>query len=152
MHVVVTGGTGNVGTSVVEALAGDPAVESITAIARRRPDWSPPRTTFVEADVRTDDLVQLFRGSDAVIHLAWRFQPTHDPAATWEANVVGSIRVFTAAAAAGVVALVHASSVGSYSRRPQDDHAVDESWPTHATPSTAAYGRCGSPFDRSARG
>ena len=40
----------------------------------------------------------------------------------------GSRRVFEAAAAAGVGALVHASSVGVYSPGPKD-RAVDESWP-----------------------
>jgi hypothetical protein len=31
----------------------------------------------------SDDLVPHFRGADAVVHLAWLFQPTHDPATTW---------------------------------------------------------------------
>ncbi len=51
----------------------------------------------------------------------------------------GSRRVFEAAAAAGVGALVHASSVGAYSAGP-DDRAVDESWPTAGTP-TSFYAR-----------
>ncbi|MER6926611.1 NAD-dependent epimerase/dehydratase family protein, partial [Streptomyces spiralis] len=80
-----------------------------------------------------------FEGADAVIHLAWAFQPTHDPATTWRTNVLGSIRVFDAVAAAHVPVLVHASSVGAYSPGPKD-HAVDESWPTHGWPD-AAYTR-----------
>jgi UDP-glucose 4-epimerase len=51
---------------------------------------------------------------------------------------VGSARVFAAASAAGVGALVYASSVGAYS--PGPGRRVDESWPTHSVP-TAAYGR-----------
>ena len=43
-------------------------------------------------------------------------------------NVDGSRRVFEAAARAGVQALVHASSVGTYAPGPKD-RAVDESWP-----------------------
>ena len=35
MRVVVVGATGNVGTSVVSALAADEAVESIVGLARR---------------------------------------------------------------------------------------------------------------------
>jgi nucleoside-diphosphate-sugar epimerase len=57
---------------------------------------------------------------------------------TWQANAVGSARVFEAASAAGVGALVYASSVGAYS--PGPGRRVDESWPTHSVP-TAAYGR-----------
>jgi nucleoside-diphosphate-sugar epimerase len=139
MRVVVVGATGNVGTSVVEVLAADEQVDAIVGIARRRPQWQPPKTTWIEADVSRDELEPHFRGADAVVHLAWLFQPTHDELATWRNNVLGSIRVFDAVAGAGVGALVYASSVGAYSPGPQD-RGVDESWPTHALP-TAAYGR-----------
>ncbi|MFE9470932.1 SDR family oxidoreductase [Streptomyces griseofuscus] len=139
--VVVTGATGNVGTSVVRLLSQDPGVASVRGLARRMPQWSPPGTEWSAVDLASDraDLAERFAGADAVVHLAWAFQPTHDPAATWRTNVLGSIRVFEAVAAAGVPALVHASSVGAYSPGPKD-HAVDESWPTHGWPD-AAYCR-----------
>ncbi|MGH9279677.1 MAG: NAD-dependent epimerase/dehydratase family protein [Acidimicrobiales bacterium] len=140
MKVVVTGATGNVGTSVVAALAADPDVTEITGIARRRPTWAVPKTTWHALDVSRDDLAPAFAGADAVIHLAWLFQPARRPLVTWDNNVLGSIRVFDAAAAAGARALVHASSVGAYSPRPADGRPVDETWPTHSRP-TAAYGR-----------
>jgi UDP-glucose 4-epimerase len=138
MKVVVIGATGNVGTAVVRALTVDDRVSEILGIARRCPKWEPPKTTFVTADVASDDLVPYLRGADAVVHLAWLFQPTHRPMVTWQANVVGSERVFSAASAAGVRAVVYASSVGAYS--PGPGRRVDESWPTHSVP-TAAYGR-----------
>ncbi|AWW36279.1 MULTISPECIES: SDR family oxidoreductase [Streptomyces] len=140
-RVVVTGGTGNVGTSVVRLLSEDPRVGSVLGLARRFPRWQPPRTDWSAVDIGSGqaDLVKEFLGADAVIHLAWAFQPTHDPAATWRTNVLGGMRVFDAVAAAGVPALIHASSVGAYSPGPKD-HTVDESWPTHGWPD-AAYCR-----------
>ncbi|MFC8916828.1 SDR family oxidoreductase [Streptomyces sp. NPDC057116] len=139
-RVVVTGATGNVGTSVVAALADDPRISSVLGLARRLPGWSPPKTDWAEVDLREEtDLVRHFEGADAVIHLAWAFQPTHDPVATWRTNVSGSLRVFRDVSAAGVPALVHASSVGAYSPGPKDG-TVDESWPTHGWPG-AAYCR-----------
>jgi UDP-glucose 4-epimerase len=138
-RVVVTGATGNVGTSVVAALAADPRVASILGVARRLPQWSAPRTEWVRADVARDDLVGLFRDADVVIHLAWLIQPTHSPLITWRTNVGGSLRVFKAAAEAGVRALVYASSVGAYSPGPKDA-AVAEDWPTNGWP-TASYTR-----------
>jgi UDP-glucose 4-epimerase len=139
VRVVVTGGSGNVGTATIERLVADDAVTEVVGIARRRPSWQPEKVHWVEADVVTDDLVPVFRGADAVVHLAWLFQPTHDPLVTWVGNVGGATRVFDAVAAAGVPALVYASSVGAYAPGP-DEGRVDESWPTHAWP-TAAYGR-----------
>ncbi|MGA4838202.1 NAD-dependent epimerase/dehydratase family protein [Streptomyces sp. G45] len=140
LRVVVTGATGNVGTSLVRQLGEEPAVDTVVGIARRTPDWHPPKTEWVVADVAAQDrLVKHFAGADAVVHLAWRLQPARDPATTWRTNVLGSVEVFRAAAAAGVPALVHASSVGAYSPGPKD-RAVDESWPTHGWPE-AAYCR-----------
>ncbi|MFL6129202.1 MAG: NAD-dependent epimerase/dehydratase family protein [Mycobacteriales bacterium] len=139
MRVVVVGATGNVGTSLVQVLTEDPQVTDVLGLARRRPEWSPPKTRWATADAAADDLVSHFRGADAVVHLAWLFQPTHDPLTTWQANVGGSIRVFDAVALADVPVLVHASSVGAYSPGPTD-RAVDETWPTHGWP-TAGYTR-----------
>ncbi|SMQ21148.1 Nucleoside-diphosphate-sugar epimerase [Streptomyces sp. Ag82_O1-12] len=141
MRVVVTGATGNVGTSVVRRLSQDPEISSVLGLARRIPDWSPPKTDWAAVDLASErsDLVERFTDADAVVHLAWAFQPTHDPAATWRTNVLGGMRVLEAVATAGVPALVHASSVGAYSPGPKDE-AVDESWPTHGWPD-AAYCR-----------
>jgi len=139
VHVVVIGATGNVGTSLIEALADEPEVTSVLGLARRLPDWQPPKTRWAQGDIATDDLTPHLRGADAVVHLAWLFQPTHDPVTTWSTNVLGSIRVFDAVAAARVPVLVYASSVGAYSPGPKD-RQVDESWPTHGWP-TAGYTR-----------
>src|SRR3954452_4400563 len=128
MRVVVTGATGNVGTSVLQALAADPEVHEIVGIARRLPRWQNPLTRWVAADVASDDLGAAFAGADAVLHLALLIQPARDYAELERVNVEGSRRVFEAAAAAGVGALVHASSIGVYSPGPKDP-PVDESWP-----------------------
>lgn len=137
MRVVVTGATGNVGTAVLAALAADSAVSEVIGMARRVPEVSPPKTRYVEVDVAEDDLVPHLKGADALVHLAWMFQPTRRPRVTWQVNAVGSARLFDAAAAAGVGTIVYASSVGAYS---PGQGRVDESWPTHSLP-TAGYGR-----------
>jgi nucleoside-diphosphate-sugar epimerase len=129
MRIVVVGATGNVGTSVLDALERDETVASVLGLARRLP--AVPRWTkahFASADVTRDDLVPHFRGADCVIHLAWLIQPSRDQATLWRTNVEGSSRVFGAVADAGVPALVVASSIGAYSPGPK--RRVDESWPT----------------------
>jgi UDP-glucose 4-epimerase len=139
MRVVVTGASGNVGTSLLRALADDHDVEEIVGLARRRPKRELPKTEWQMADIERDDLVPLFLGADCVVHLAWAIQPSHDLAALRRTNVTGSERVFHAVADAGVPALVYASSVGTYSRGPKDSR-VDESWPAEGTP-TSFYAR-----------
>ncbi len=139
MRIVVTGATGNVGTSVLGALASDARVDEIVGLARRVPRWSNPRTRWVAADVVTSPLEQFFEGADAVIHLAWAIQPSHDQERLRAVNVDGSRRVFEAAIRAGARALVHASSVGVYSPGPKD-RRVDESWPREGV-ATSSYSR-----------
>ena len=133
MRVAVTGATGNVGTSVLGALADEPAVDCVVGIARRVPDTPFPKVEWRAADVTRHDLVPLLRTVDAVVHLVWVVQPNHDEAALHRVNVGGSLRVFQAVADAGVATLVHASAFGAYSPGPKE-RAVDESWPTHGIP------------------
>jgi nucleoside-diphosphate-sugar epimerase len=139
MRVVVLGATGNVGTEVMRMLADESQVTSVLGVARRIPEWRVPKAEWAAADVAEDDLVPLFQDADAVIHLAWLFQPSRQPMVTWRANVEGSANVFHAVASARVPLLVYASSVGAYSPGPTD-RPVDESWPTHGWPQ-AAYTR-----------
>ncbi len=139
MRVAVTGATGNCGTALLAALAGDDRVTEVRAVSRREPAVLPGRAVWYGRDVGRDDLADVVAGVDAVVHLAWAIQPSRDAVALWRTNVLGSLRVFRAAAAAGVGALVYASSVGAYSPGPSDA-PVDESWPTGGTP-TSFYAR-----------
>ena len=87
----------------------------------------------------TDDLVPHLEGAEAVVHLAWRFQPTHRPDMTWHSNVVGTRRVLEACSRAGVPTVVVASSLAAYSPVDHDD-PVGEDWATDGA-SSAAYCR-----------
>jgi nucleoside-diphosphate-sugar epimerase len=129
VRVVVTGATGNVGTSVLRALVDEPAVESVLGIARRLPELRLPKVDWAAADISRADLTPHLRGADAVVHLAWLIQPSRDEETLRATNLDGSRRVFAAAAEAGVGTLAYASSVGAYSPGPKDSR-VDESWPT----------------------
>jgi UDP-glucose 4-epimerase len=151
MKIVVTGASGNVGTALLRRFAADPAPE-VVALARRVPEPAPPydRARWSAVDIGVpgaEELLQeLMRGADAVVHLAWLIQPSHDEKVMYRTNVEGSGRVFAAAAGAGVPHLVHMSSVGAYS--PADkSHPVDESWPTDGVP-TSYYSRHKSAAER----
>lgn len=139
LKVVVTGASGSVGTSVIEALAARDEIGEIVGLARRQPDWRAEKASWIEGDVVGSELEPIFAGADAVIHLAWAVQPSHDPGALERVNVEGSRRVFAAAAAAGVEKLIYASSASAYSPGPKG-HPVSEDWPVGGT-ETSLYSR-----------
>jgi UDP-glucose 4-epimerase len=135
MRVVVTGASGNVGTSLLRSLSQESSVESVLGLCRRVPTASFPKTEWRAVDVVNSPLRPHFQGADAVVHLAWLIQPARDQALVRSVNVDGSARVFAAVAAASVGTLVYASSVGAYAPGPKD-RRVDESWPTTGIPSS----------------
>jgi UDP-glucose 4-epimerase len=135
MRVVVVGGSGNIGTALLHAMAGSPDFD-VVGVSRRAPAVEIP---WHEIDIsRADSDVLLraaFEAADAVVHLAWLLQPSRNIPRLARTNVDGSRRVFEAALASGVRQLVYLSSVGAYSPGPEDK-AVDESWPTDGVPSS----------------
>lgn len=144
MRVVVVGASGNVGTALLRHIRLTPEIDEVVGVVRRPPgpDAGAPYDTvhWVACDIGTGAapqvLAETFRGADAVVHLAWQIQPTHDQAQLARTNVVGSRNVFRAAVDAGVDKIVYASSVGAYAPGPKD-RFVDESWPTTGVPGSS---------------
>lgn len=134
MRVVVIGATGNLGTALLARLQAEPAVTELVGVARRGPrSASPPYgdVTWFSIDVGGDDapaqLEHAFAGADAVVHLGWALQPSHDREAMYRTNVTGTSHVLDAATRARVPHVLVASSVGAYSRGPKG-RRVDEGY------------------------
>jgi nucleoside-diphosphate-sugar epimerase len=138
MRIVITGASGNLGSALVRRLRADHDHE-LVGVVRRPPDESFADITWVAADLTQDSALPLLReafdGADAVVHLAWGFQPSHDLSFLEELGVGGTRRVLASVKAASVPHLVHMSSVGAYSPK-RDDQPVDESWPTRGVPTS----------------
>lgn len=158
MRIVVTGLSGNLGTALLRRLAADgagrPGGPQVVGVCRRPPSGGEPYhlAEWVALDLAGTTaprrLREVVAGADAVVHLAWDFQPSHDTAYLERVAVAGSLAVVTAADLAGVPHLVHVSSLGVYSpgpvappgTPPADRPRVDESWPRDGI-RTLAYSR-----------
>ena len=131
MRIAITGASGNIGTALLRRL-GAGGEHEVVGIARRIPEGGTPpysgaswhSVDLAEADAETK-LRTAFAGVDAVVHLAWGFQPSHNLDYLYRLGVGGTAAVLQAAQAAGVRHLIHMSSVGAYSRAP--GQRVDES-------------------------
>lgn len=139
MRVVVTGATGNLGTAVVRRLADQHDLVGVVRRPPAEPVGALAAVSWVAADLADDSslagLSTALVNADAVVHLAWAFQPSHRPDRLEQTGVGGTRRVLDAVAASGVRHVVHLSSVGAYSPR-RDTSPVREDYPTEGVPSS----------------
>jgi nucleoside-diphosphate-sugar epimerase len=123
MHIVVTGGAGYIGSTIVPALLDDG--HRVTVVdrlyfgdAHLRPtiDRFPAALTVVRADVRRVD-PRVFEGVDALVDLAGISNDPScelDPDLTRSVNLDGALRVARLAQAAGAKRILFASSCSVY--------------------------------------
>jgi UDP-glucose 4-epimerase len=145
MRIVITGASGNVGTALLRRLVETDRGDELVGVVRRPPSpvgvYQGVQWHGLElADPRAaDQLRVIFEGADAVVHLAWGFQPTRNTEYLRRQGVGGSTAVLEAAHAVGVGHLLHMSSVGTYAAG-RYGQRVDESWSTTGIP-TSPYSR-----------
>ena len=137
MRIVITGASGNVGTSLLLRLGG--GEHELLGVSRRKPptarpyEWADWHRIDIGANGASARLAEVFAGADAVVHLAWILQPFGDREGMKRTNQAGTRAVTDAVITAGVPHFVHQSSVGAYAPGPKDP--VDETWATTGIPS-----------------
>ncbi|MEE2789944.1 MAG: NAD-dependent epimerase/dehydratase family protein [Myxococcota bacterium] len=141
MTVVVTGGSGHVGTNLVRALVAQG--RSVRVVFHRNKglvaDWA---VEWVQADVRDRaSLERAFTGADTVFHLAALISIEGDLGGrVTSTNVEGAHNAACAALAAGVSRYVHVSSVHAFDQQPLDE-PLDETRARATHPKHNAYDR-----------
>jgi UDP-glucose 4-epimerase len=131
LTVAVTGPTGEIGGSLIDALEASPDVASVRGMARRPFDpvaagWR--KATYQRGDILDrGHLAELFDGADVAVHLAFAIFGDREEAR--RINLEGSRNVFEAAVEAGVGRLVYASSVAAYGFRPRNPQPLTEETP-----------------------
>lgn len=126
MRVVVTGGSGQLGSRVLRRLAEEPAIESITSIDLRPPMVASPKILAVPGDVRDPDLGRRLTAHDALVHLAFVVAKACPRPEMDDINVSGSANVFAAAARAGIRRIVYSSSIAAYGVVPGHPEPITE--------------------------
>jgi UDP-glucose 4-epimerase len=142
LTVAVTGPTGDLGLSIVDALERSRAVKRIVGMARRPFDpgergWR--KTEYRQGDVTDAASVgDLVKDAHVVVHLAFAILSASD--ATHDLNVEGSRRVFEESVKAGTERICYASSVAAYGF-----HDENPDWLTEDVP---ARGSAEHPYSR----
>jgi UDP-glucose 4-epimerase len=136
LTVAVTGPTGEIGISTVDALERDPAVERIVGMARRpfdpdSHDWT--KTTYQQGDILDRRAVDaLVADVDVVIHLAFIVLGTREE--SQRVNVAGTRNVFEATVAAERPRrLVYTSSVAAYGYHSDNPVPLTEDTPARGS-------------------
>jgi nucleoside-diphosphate-sugar epimerase len=116
LTVAVTGPTGEIGVSAVEALEREPAIGRIVGMARRPFDptehgWR--KTEYRQGDILDRDAVEaLVADADVVVHLAYLIMGSREESR--RINLAGTRNVFEATVAGPPTRLVYTSSVAAY--------------------------------------
>jgi UDP-glucose 4-epimerase len=134
VNVVVTGGSGQLGSLIVSRLVANRKVKRIVVLDRVPPRVASPKLAWSDADVRDAALGRHFDGADALVHLAFIVASGASRDTMRAVNVEGTERVFEQAAAAGVRHAVYASSVAAYGVVPGQPVPIVENTPRRPSP------------------
>lgn len=135
MRVVVTGGAGFIGSTLVDRLlSGGHDVTVIDDLSRGRLNnlrEADERINFVETDIQDPELANVLMASrpEVVCHLAAQIdvrESVTDPARDARINILGTINLAEAARKAGVRKIVFTSSGGSIYGTPDQLPVVEE--------------------------
>lgn len=138
-NILITGGTGNIGATVVQRLLQEGY--TIRLIGRRERVEVSEGVEYRQCDVSDFDALQKqVNGCDAIVHMAAVARPdTCPPQDVYGPNACGAFNIFQAAANAGIKRVVVTSSLNSLGcyfsiDGPHLDYfPVDEEHPTHTT-------------------
>ena len=114
MKVAVTGATSDFGAAILPVLLADPDIDTVIGLGRRELRLEHPKLESVRMDIRDPGIEDVFRGCEAVVHLAFVVEEIRDKTATHDINLRGSRNVIDSAYRAGALRVVIASSINAY--------------------------------------
>jgi UDP-glucose 4-epimerase len=137
VRYLITGGSGYIGSRLIEMLGARETTEGIVNVDVRPPHLAGARSEFIQADVRDATAIRelLERdGADALVHLAFILNQIRDEGRMYDIDVNGTDAVLRAAAAAGTEQVLVASSATAYGAFPDNPKPIAEDWPVRGQP------------------
>jgi UDP-glucose 4-epimerase len=149
MKYVITGGSGYIGSRLVEVLSARDDTERILIADLRAPAVPWPKTTYLEMDIRDPGMLPLLEAEEpaALVHLAFVLNPMRDEHAMYDIDVNGTQNVLDAASEAGIEQLIVASSTSAYGAWPNNPVPMSEEHPVRGMPNYE-YARDKTEIDR----
>ena len=132
MRYVITGGSGYIGTHLVDLLSRRDDTERIVICDIAPPRGYKPKTEFERLDVRDRAAVRsvLERSrADVLVHLAFILNPSHDEHLMYDVDVNGTHNVLEAAADAGTGQVLVTTSAVAYGAFPDNSVPLTEEDP-----------------------
>src|SRR5919106_1722375 len=151
MRYVITGGAGYIGTPLAGLLTGREETERVVIADARPPStYYRPKTEYARVDVRDREGVRALlerERPDALVHLAFILNPSHDEHLMYDVDVNGTHNVLEAAGRAGTEQVLVTSSAVAYGAFPVNPVALSEDDPVRGVASFS-YARDKTESDR----
>lgn len=137
MRYVITGGSGYIGSRLVDRLSASDETARIVVCDLRPPRSHRPKVEFQQLDVRdaarAREILDRER-PDALVHLAFIINPMRDEKTMYDIDVNGTANVLQAASAAGVGQVLVTSSTTAYGAFPDNPVPLTEKDPVRGVP------------------
>lgn len=137
MRYLITGGSGYIGSRLVERLSPRPETDTILIGDVRPPRRFRPKADYRELDVTDAAAVRRLVAServDAIVHLAFMLNPIRDEIRMYEVDVGGTQNVLEAATEAGVGQVLVTSSAVAYGAFADNPVPLTEENPVRGVP------------------
>lgn len=134
MKILITGGSGYIGSRVTETLAERRGTEAIMIADLKPPRLRPPKTGFRKLDVcDAQAIAELIESEqpDVLMHFAFLVDPVNEEPDMYEVNVNGTFNVLAAASRAGIERVIVVTATMAYGPWPDNPHPITESQPVH---------------------
>jgi UDP-glucose 4-epimerase len=137
MRYVVTGGSGYIGSRLIERLVEREDTERVLICDVRPPPSERPKAEYRRLDVTDRAAVRAVLEAerpDTLVHLAFVLNPMRDEDRMYQIDVGGTQNVLEAAAAAGIGQVLVTSSATAYGAFPDNPVPLDEEHPVRGVP------------------